>query len=939
MAVQETIRVDVDAVVNGFEKVRAFVNELRGLRSTQKVSLNTDGAEKPLGRLLQLVRNLSPAADTVVSKVQNVTKPIVDLGKDLAGTGTAAAGATVGVGALTLALGGLLAVTLAIAGGIAILGFFVNLAVGAAEADSKIHDLSQELAVSVETLSALQAATHTTSTSFEETAAGVSKFNKLIGEAADGSKEAARDLTRLGVDPQKALKDNEAALAAVFKRIHELPTPYEKARAAQIAFGKSGANMVPVIDAVNGSLDEAKKRASEFGTLLTDKAARDADEFGDQLDELKLKAEGFGLSIGRTLIPELLKLLRVFSHDMPGAGNAFEGVLTLIRVKVEELVNEVLVAIAAIKALASLPVALGVAVGTGNVLNAFAVLRDQFVKELGELLSIANTPPTGGGKTGPPLEFGKPGGDKNKRPADTFESRLALSRSGAQQEFELEKDLLDRLKEIYRSAYADRRIDSETFFRNEERLRSQQIQNEIRLQEALARIARERRDEELKRVKKEDEEKTEEQKAADKTNIQNKFFEESSAISIRILTLQRELAAIPGAVETEATAATDAINTEIDSVLTQLDEINGKTRTFSSQIEKLLDSREKLLTTGGKSLLDPLIQAIDVAIEHLRALEQFQDQLKRFDDIDAQRQAKVEVLRASTPNNELAEFRLRQEVNRVNAEYLRLLEQQITALEDRAKQEGAPEKVQSEIAHRRAEVEELKKSVADTELRDTGINALVSGAQQFSSALLTSVHSLKDLKSAALSFAQSFLDALSQIIIKVLLLKALSAIFGGFGGGPAAGSAGSVLGGAAKFATGGDVPATPGGRHIVVAEGGYDEMVVTTDPRHASRTSNLLAAFMTRTGIVPRFSAGSFALSVANSISTVPRLAAGAIVPAPGPSQLAAAAQGSNFAVRNVNLFDPAELLDALQSSSGERVVLNVISKNPARFRAALGLT
>ena len=67
--------------------------------------------------------------------------------------------------------------------------------------------------------------------------------------------------------------------------------------------------MVPVIDAVNGRLDLAKEKAAEFGKLLNDQAAKEADEFGDQMDELDFVSKVLVCRSAVALIPELLKLL------------------------------------------------------------------------------------------------------------------------------------------------------------------------------------------------------------------------------------------------------------------------------------------------------------------------------------------------------------------------------------------------------------------------------------------------------------------------------------------------------------------------------------------------------------------------------------------------------------------------------------------------------
>lgn len=91
-------------------------------------------------------------------------------------------------------------------------------------------------------------------------------------------------------------------------------------------------------------------------------------------------------------------------------------------------------------------------------------------------------------------------------------------------------------------------------------------------------------------------------------------------------------------------------------------------------------------------------------------------------------------------------------------------------------------------------------------------------------------------------------------------------------------------GGGANHATGGFEAAAPGGRLIRVAEAGFDEVILTTDPRYRGRTSKLLGQFLRRTGLapdfgavvlegalagVPSFGAGGFALSDINPPASV----------------------------------------------------------------------
>ncbi len=112
--------------------------------------------------------------------------------------------------------------------------------------------------------------------------------------------------------------------------------------------------------------------------------------------------------------------------------------------------------------------------------------------------------------------------------------------------------------------------------------------------------------------------------------------------------------------------------------------------------------------------------------------------------------------------------------------------------------------------------------------------------------------------------AETLQDIAAQLmrsaITKFLVNLGLS-IFGGIGGGAAKTGTSALsggFGGLAGHASGGMIPATAGGQLIQVAEGGFAELVLSTDPKHKSRSANLLGQYMKRTNIIPRFAMGDW---------------------------------------------------------------------------------
>jgi Transglycosylase SLT domain len=108
-------------------------------------------------------------------------------------------------------------------------------------------------------------------------------------------------------------------------------------------------------------------------------------------------------------------------------------------------------------------------------------------------------------------------------------------------------------------------------------------------------------------------------------------------------------------------------------------------------------------------------------------------------------------------------------------------------------------------------------------------NESVKGGAETASAGMTRIHKLVD-------------DALRRYGVTPAELKSAAAGVSSIAQG-AAGIAGAASGAISKLAAGGYIPARSGGNLAQVAEGGHDEVVLTTDPRHADRQRQLLGQY------------------------------------------------------------------------------------------------
>jgi hypothetical protein len=200
----------------------------------------------------------------------------------------------------------------AIATGAAV-GLFA-LTKSSAEYGGAIKDAQEKTGLGAQTLSTLRYAAEQGNQSFETLSGGITKFTKLIGEAAEGSQEAKEKLKRLGIDPQAAIKDLDGALKKVFDRIYALPPGVAQTKAAIDAFGKSGAELIVTVNALGGDFEKFKQQAKELGVVLSDADTKAADEFSDTLVQLKAQASGVAFQFTKGLMPAVTGAMREISR-------------------------------------------------------------------------------------------------------------------------------------------------------------------------------------------------------------------------------------------------------------------------------------------------------------------------------------------------------------------------------------------------------------------------------------------------------------------------------------------------------------------------------------------------------------------------------------------------------------------------------------------------
>jgi len=137
---------------------------------------------------------------------------------------------------------------------------------------------------------------------------GLTKLNVNLVKAAEGNDDLARKFQALGVNVKDAngqVVPADKALKQIADRFADMPDGAQKAAAAVALFGKSGADLIPLLNEGAASMEKFSYKVGE------DFAAR-SDLFNDTITEFGIKTQGFGLELTDALLPALQSILEVF---------------------------------------------------------------------------------------------------------------------------------------------------------------------------------------------------------------------------------------------------------------------------------------------------------------------------------------------------------------------------------------------------------------------------------------------------------------------------------------------------------------------------------------------------------------------------------------------------------------------------------------------------
>lgn len=173
-------------------------------------------------------------------------------------------------------------------------------AVGAAfkfaETGDRIAKTSRAVGFGIEAFQELEFAMGQMGLSTQETEKVFIKFNKRIGEAAEGEGAAAKAVERLGLslrDTSGEMKDQDRLFSEVIGKLQAMESSQERAAAASDFFGdRAGPKLATAIEEGEEGIDALRAKARDLGAVMSEDTAKQAEKFQDALDDVKKAAGG-----------------------------------------------------------------------------------------------------------------------------------------------------------------------------------------------------------------------------------------------------------------------------------------------------------------------------------------------------------------------------------------------------------------------------------------------------------------------------------------------------------------------------------------------------------------------------------------------------------------------------------------------------------------------
>ena len=208
-------------------------------------------------------------------------------------------------------------------GTVAVAAALAKVTLSAVSYGDEIGKESQKINMSTDAYQKWAMALGMAGTDISSMSMGMKTFTGILDGASHGQADSLLMLNKLGL----GYKDFENlsvedSLKKVVEQFQAMEQGADKTQLAVDLFGRTGQELLPLLNQEKGSIDELFKSYEDLGLIISDEVVKSSENLDDQMSLLKQKFKIVGVGIGTVFMPALGKVITGLMSLAQGSSNA-----------------------------------------------------------------------------------------------------------------------------------------------------------------------------------------------------------------------------------------------------------------------------------------------------------------------------------------------------------------------------------------------------------------------------------------------------------------------------------------------------------------------------------------------------------------------------------------------------------------------------------------
>lgn len=207
-------------------------------------------------------------------------------------------------------------------------GALTGLAINAGKNADELITMANKTGIATQALQEMQYAARFIDVEVETMTGSMQKLTKNMDMARKGSKDQEEAFQKLGIEFKNqdgSLRNAKEVWAEAIDALGQVSSEADRDALAMNLFGKSAAELNPLIKAGSAELARLSKEAHDVGAVMSDENVTALGKFDDSMQKLQAVLKTAGANIGASFIPVIEKIMPIVETKIVPAIQKFAG--------------------------------------------------------------------------------------------------------------------------------------------------------------------------------------------------------------------------------------------------------------------------------------------------------------------------------------------------------------------------------------------------------------------------------------------------------------------------------------------------------------------------------------------------------------------------------------------------------------------------------------